>query len=266
LAPFIHHFWVFESDQGLPAGDARVVVPNGRHKLIVPYRNALKAQRLGETQTRDHGPGDPVLIGLWEEPSIISTSVEPTASIGVEFLPHGLSRFFGLSAVELTEKIVPVADALGRAGKELAARVGSAEDVPEAVRIVEDFLLERFQSSRALPDIVPSALGLMQQAGYQMEVNDLEKRMGYSRRYLHALFVRYVGLPPKRLGGVLAFERLYRRFSNNWSAEALRRDALDIFYDQSHFIRTFKRFTGHSPGEFARLENEFGRIFYLPTR
>lgn len=41
LRPFIHHFWVFESDQGLPDGDARVVVPNGRHKLIVPYHNAL---------------------------------------------------------------------------------------------------------------------------------------------------------------------------------------------------------------------------------
>jgi hypothetical protein len=64
LAPFIHHFWVFESDEGLPQGDARVVVPNGRHKLIVPFRNGLTAARIGEEAgaAQHHEPGDAVLL------------------------------------------------------------------------------------------------------------------------------------------------------------------------------------------------------------
>ncbi len=44
LAPWIHHFWVFESRVGLPESDLRVVVPNGRPKLIVPWRNGLSAE------------------------------------------------------------------------------------------------------------------------------------------------------------------------------------------------------------------------------
>ena len=39
-------------------------------------------------------------------------------------------------------------------------------------------------------------------------------------------------------------------------------DALDVYFDQSHFIRSFRRFTGFSPAAFADLDNEFGRIFY----
>jgi hypothetical protein len=34
------------------------------------------------------------------------------------------------------------------------------------------------------------------------------------------------------------------------------------FYDQAHFIKEFKCFTGLSPLKFAKSENEFGRIFY----
>jgi hypothetical protein len=73
IAPFIHHFWVFQSAVGLPSGDARVVVPNGRHKLIVPYRNGLTASRFDTfSRGQHHATGDAVVIGLWEEPTIIS--------------------------------------------------------------------------------------------------------------------------------------------------------------------------------------------------
>lgn len=263
IAPFVHHFWVFESGTGLPDGDARVVVPNGRPKLIVPYRNALAARRAASREDQIHGPGDPVVIGHWEEPTILASTPEPTCTIGVELRPDGLARFFPPDAHELTSRIVPLADVLGRVGRELGQRVAEAESLDAAVALVRDFLLAAFARATAPPPIVGAALDLLAASGFRMEVNELERRTGYSRRYLHALFLRHVGLPPKRLASVLAFERLYRRFSQDKSAEQLRQDALDVFYDQSHFIRSFRRFTGHAPGRFAELENEFGRIFYV---
>ncbi len=266
IAPFIHHFWVFESAHGLPAGDARVVVPNGRHKLIVPYRNGLTARAASEAEGRLHAAGDPVVVGLWEEPSIIASSPEPTCTIGVELLPHGLGRFIAEDAQALTQRIVPLADVLGAAGRDLGARVLEAATAEDAVGVVQAFLRARLARAKGVPLAVGAALRLLEESGHRMEINELERRMGYSRRYLHALFLRHVGLPPKRLSSVLAFERLYRRFSQDKSAELLKQDALDLFYDQSHFIRTFRRYTGFSPGRFAELDNEFGRIFYRTGR
>lgn len=264
LAPFIHHFWVFESQSGLPSGDARVVVPNGRPKLIVPYRNGLTAQRFGVIDSgQHHGAGDCVVIGLWEEPTIISSTPEPTCTIGVEFLPHGLTRFLPLQAAELTQRVVPLGDVLGRVGRDLGRRVGSAESVDEAIELVLGFLRESFARAQPAGALVDAALAVLREHDYQLEINELERRMGYSRRYLQSLFLRQIGLPPKRLASVLAFERLYRRFSQDKSIDLLKRDALELFYDQPHFIRTFRRFTGFAPGRFAELENEFGRIFYL---
>lgn len=260
IAPWIHHFWIFESPIGLPSDDLRVVVPNGRHKLIVPWRNALTASSPAATQT--HGAGDAVLIGLWEQPTTLVSEPRETVTIGVEFLPHGLTRFFPAAAREFTERIVPVTDALGRVGRALLDRVMNEPSPSAAAQVIDRFLVDRFRASAAHAPLVDAALSLLHESGYTMQINELEARMGYSRRYLHALFVDQVGLAPKKLSSVMLFERLYRQFSQDKSASALRDDAVALYADQSHFIRHFKRFTGFSPTAFAELDNEFGRIFY----
>lgn len=260
LAPFVHHFWVFESETGLPDGDARIVVPNGRPKLIVPWKNGLTARRAaarGDTGRRDDGP---VLIGQWEEPSLISSTPQPTVTVGVELKPHALTRFFDFSAHEITGRVERIEDVLGVAGRQLAEKVGDARSARDAVDVVHGFLLDRIRRSEPQPLALTASLELL--AREPIEINELERRMGYSRRYLHALFVRHVGLPPKRLSHVLAFEKLYRRFSQDRSAARLRQNALEVFYDQPHFIRRFRRFTGYTPGRFVELDNEFGRLFY----
>jgi AraC-like DNA-binding protein len=264
IKKWIHHLWVFESERGLPAGDLRVVVPNGRPKLIVPFRNGLTAS--ASTVNQHHRESDAVVIGLWEEPSIISSSEAHTVTLGVEFKPHGLRAFFPADAHELSQRIISLDIFLGRLGSELKRRLSSADSTEEGVRLLQAFLVERAQSvgPSSSSQTIESAMHLLQSGAFEMDVGLLERKMGYSRRYLHTLFLRHVGIPPKRLLGVLAFEQLYRRFSQNKSANLLRNDALGVFYDQSHFIRTFRRFTGFSPGKFAELDNEFGRIFYRP--
>ena len=104
IAPWIHQFWIFQSPIGLPTGDLRVVVPNGRHKLIVPWRNGLTAASPRTVQTSAHG--EAVLIGLWEQPTTLSSEPRETVTLGVEFLPHGLARFFPSVVGELTERLL----------------------------------------------------------------------------------------------------------------------------------------------------------------
>ncbi|WP_237155432.1 DUF6597 domain-containing transcriptional factor [Oryzibacter oryziterrae] len=261
IAPWIHQMWVFESERGLPPGDARVVVPNGRPKLIIPWRNGLMAEASGLRQVHDEG--DAVLIGLWDAPTVISSSPAATVSIGIEFKPNGLSRFVAGDMSDLNQKILPIGDVLGALGDRLRRRVMAAETCGDAVRAAIGFLLERFRALETGPArLADEALRLMGESGYRLDVADLERRLGYSRRYIAAVFQRDVGLAPKRLNSILAFERLYRAFSQHKSASLLRDDALDLFYDQSHFIRHFKQFTGTSPRRFAEMDNEFGRIFY----
>ena len=42
----------------------------------------------------------------------------------------------------------------------------------------------------------------------------------------------------------------------------LRNNLYTYYYDQSHFIKEFKRFTGFTPQKYHEIVNEFGRAFY----
>ncbi|WP_408611482.1 hypothetical protein [Leptospira abararensis] len=35
-----------------------------------------------------------------------------------------------------------------------------------------------------------------------------------------------------------------------------------MYYDQSHFIKEFKKYTGPSPGQFTSSNHLFGKLFY----
>lgn len=262
VAPWVHQMWVFESQTGLPAQDLRIVVPNGRGKLIVPWRNGLSADGAGVANRTPEG--QPVLIGQWEAPTVISSTPEPTVTIGVEFRPNGLARFFPAPAREVSGQIAPLDAVMGPIGARLARRVAEAETLAAAVGLVRGFLVSAFRSCGAGRQQTPvdAALGLMAASAWAMDLATLERRMGYTRRHLTALFQRDIGLPPARLAAILGFEALYRDFSRHGDAALLREAALDRFHDHPHFIRTFRRFTGHAPGRFVAGGNDFGQVFY----
>lgn len=207
--------------------------------------------------------GEVVLVGVWDQPSVLSSPAAHTVTIGVEFRPNGLGRFFEAGLDALYQQIVPIEQVLGAEGTRFVRRVGAAETAEEAVGLVQAFLCERLiAAGRTQRTEVDEALRLMARTGFTAEIAEIAATLGCSRRHLQALFRRDIGLAPKRLQSVLAFEAVYRKFSQDKDGRLLRDEALDIWFDQPHFIRTFRQFTGHSPGRFADLDNEFGRIFY----
>ena len=85
---------------------------------------------------------------------------------------------------------------------------------------------------------------------------------GYSKRYLDMLFKEHVGLSPKSLASILRFQYFYQSWSQG-EADAFSKDALyAYYYDQSHFIKEFKRFTGYTPEKYFALATEFNRAFH----
>lgn len=262
IAPFIHHFWVFEAPEGIPIEDARLVVPNGRPKLIVPWRNGLTAgnARHGRS-TRE---SEIVFIGIWDEPTTLSSERQPTTTIGVEFKPAGLVRFIDPPMSDIVSTIAPADALLGRQGAALMSRLSSAENLSEAVWLTHQFLIERFTpDANRTSALVEAAIGMLGTGS--MTIAEVADRLGRSRRHLLSAFNQSIGIGPKRLQGILAFEQLYRTFARDGDLSRLNEEALDHFYDLPHFIKNFRQYTGHTPSRFAELRNEFGAIFYRDT-
>ena len=92
-------------------------------------------------------------------------------------------------------------------------------------------------------------------SGGRVSVEDLATQTGFTRKHLGNLFQQQVGLSPKSLARVHRFRgalALLNRADGQvpWAelAEACG------YYDQSHLINEFRRFTGLSPVELARRD------------
>src|SRR5207245_8759234 len=126
LSPYVALIWVFESSFGVPLADSRIIVPDGRAKIIVPYRNSLCAavsHRL--LNAKEH---QIFLMGIQSNPTTIASTATDTGTIGVELTPKGLYHLFKLSMHEITNRMVSFEALFGPQGARLQQRRGAAED------------------------------------------------------------------------------------------------------------------------------------------
>ncbi len=79
-------------------------------------------------------------------------------------------------------------------------------------------------------------------------------------RQLQRLFKRYIGLSPKYYARIIRFNHIFQLIKeggHNW-AEII---FLSGYYDQSHFIRNFKAFTGEDPSGYFFQEQNMANFF-----
>ncbi|CAL1521107.1 AraC family transcriptional regulator [Chitinophaga sp. MM2321] len=259
LQSYIEQIWVFESSTGIPPGDLALIVPNGMLKMIIPYKSAISSSRIGFADT--HRESSIILIGQMDTPATI-VSEGNCGSIGIEFKPFAAYRFFQVAMHELTNKVLTLETILGKAGRQLQEVVANETKVHRKIALTEQFLLRQLQVLNKEDVIVDYAAQQIFTNNGLITMEELSRKLGYTRRYLDIRFAQCMGLNPKTLAAVSRFQLFYKAYNQREVIHFFGKDLYDYYYDQSHFIKEFKRFTGFSPTRYARQDNAFGRIFY----
>jgi AraC-like DNA-binding protein len=259
LKPYIHSIWIFESAEGTPRQSSRVIVPNGRAKIIIPYMNALTASKDLYSARKE---GEALLIGPWDEPVVISSEARKTGTIGIEFTPHGAYRFARINFGELLNRIYYLREVYGPAAKKIEERMLDVEDPAAKAGLFQEFLISQMGNVNAGESIIDYAVGRIVSTCGMLEIKELERLTGYSKRYLSLLFHQHIGLSPKTLAAIARFQMFYKLWAAMGTPDFYKNDLNNYYYDQPHFIKEFKRFTGYSPKLYAETNNDFGKIFY----
>lgn len=262
LAEYIDALWIFEANFGLPSEDSRVIAPNGKAKLIYSYRNTLST--LDNGKITHYPENDIFFIGIWNRPVTLVSNAAITGTIGIELTPNGLHRFLKISALELMNQIFSFSEIYGVTGKMLVQRLGDTPHVLEKVDLLQDFLIRILNANARHNAIVDYSVNIIRSTQGLLTIRELEKKMGYSKRYLDMLFREHVGISPKALAGIARFQNFYHLWASSDRTEFHSSEISDIYYDQAHFIKEFRRYTGFTPGKYLRLKNDFGKLFYKP--
>jgi AraC-like DNA-binding protein len=259
LAPYIASLWIFESGVGLPMNDSRIIVPDGRAKILIPYKNSLSVDIDGcSTYTKEH---QIFLTGIQTNPRTICSPSTDTGTLGVELTPKGLYHFFKLSLHELTDRIYSFEHLFGAWGARLQNRIGDIEQPRDKIALLQTALTNLLRRNKKNYVLLDNSIDLLTQSYGMIRIRDLATQTGYSKRYLDMLFKENVGLSPKSLARILRFQYFYQAWIQENTPAAPMDAAYFFYYDQSHFIKEFKGFTGYTPQNYAALATDFNRAF-----
>lgn len=169
---------------------------------------------------------------------------------GIGLLPRGWAELIGVPADELADDAVDLADALpGVRICCLLDALAEARDDASRCAMVNRWLLALLDRSRHPAGWFVSLADHWLTSTPNPDVDALVAASGMSARSVERLSRRLYGASPKLMArkyrALGAAVRLGTGEALNW-ADA----AGDAFYDQAHFIREFRAFTGLTPARF----------------
>jgi AraC-like DNA-binding protein len=260
LGPYIAKMYVFESSGRLPAEDKKLIVPNANFKLTFTWRNGIVA-RVGDS-TFLQKENRLSLSGLIDSPVNLNAEEDaPTGTIVIELNPLGAYRFFPLAYVHVKNQIVELTDLIGHNAVELESRLGEADTLNMKLGLLQDFLIGQLGKSDIDP-IYDFCIQRISDTKGLITVSELEKKTGYSARWLNKKFTEHLGTGPKNLSEIVRFKEFYQAYSTGLHLRKFKGPIYDYYYDQSHFIRAFKRFTGFIPSDLQAGVNELATRHY----
>lgn len=204
-----------------------------------------------------------MLLGQTIEPFYI----EPTGYVNtfaIRFYPYGFANFVTEPIKNLANKETPLELLFEeKIAKELEQKIIQAKDIKQRIEVIEIFLLERLKDKSTVENIVKTTVNALLSTKGNAPIKTILKDDLSKRRQLERKFAKQIGVSPKQLGKLIRLQTALKMLLNK-EAESLTNIAYESeYYDQAHFIKDFKEFTGTNPKEFLGNENmTLSALFY----
>ena len=256
LAKWVKCYWTLESSfENTPLKNT--IIPDGTMKLIFHYRDTYK-----------HHPNDKesiilpkyFLIGQLTRPYIVEP-LGTTGSFVVRFQPNGFLPFANIAIKEIQNTAVPLDEIFGKDGGEIGEIILKANSTSERIELIETFLLNRLTDRKTIDNIVKSTIETILDAKGQFSVNELSKQNNINRRQLTRKFSSTIGLSPKQLSKIIRIQNTLKTLLTKDVTSLTDLAYENEYFDQAHFIKDFKEFTGLTPKEFYGDHLKMSLIF-----
>ena len=228
--------------------------PTPVHCIIFYLNSPIRAKKLG--QDTFERQSSCVVVGPQLTPVDIELSKDHRA-VMIGFQPGGLFRFLGIPMTEIFDVGIDGFDILDKDISSLIDDLRETEQ-PEMVNAkVQSYLLKKMWNAQ---EILPfdRALRKLQITGLTYTMDDVARDACLSLRQFQRKCHERLGMNPKLYARIARFSRAYSMFEANqqltWSHICHRFG----YFDQMHFIRDFKEFTGVTPGLVSKklVDNE----------
>jgi len=249
LKPYIKHYYIFESDSDIGFEDT--VFPSGDMEMIFNLGEGIWESSIDNIFSRTPK------IELWGQitrPLAIRSKGRHTM-LGIKFFTHSAAYFLDDEIGIFNDHVSDLADIIGKPVKVLHAQLWETKDTAKRIELIEHFLLKRLiagEKKSLRIDKVGHILTSIKKNPEENNINNIASKYGITSRYLHKLIHQNTGLSPSSFNKIIRFQFSLKLITKN--DQPFTSIAYNCgYFDQSHFIRDFKSFTGFTPS--AYLEN-----------
>lgn len=174
--------------------------------------------------------------------------------VAICFQPGMAYKFIQMPMHTLSDTTTAVADVWGSMAAEIEDKMAGCSNNEERVSLAQKYLLKELANSK--DDLqIAHCLKQVRLSGGLIPVGKLVFDSGLSQRHLSRKFQEYVGLSPKEYLRVsrfiLSLDHLKRYPVLSLTDIAYRSG----YYDQAHFIRDYRNYTGYTPGQVVHARN-----------
>ncbi len=168
---------------------------------------------------------------------------------GVCLYPQTIPLLFGIPSTEVTNQMPDLNVLLKAEGDELEEKIAEAIDSNQRIKIVEGFIEHKFRLNQKEQLPVFSCIRTIIQKRGVLNIKQLADSHFLSERQFERQFLKFSGFGPKLFSRIVRFHSAMAQYGNN--EKSLTEIAYETgYYDQSHFIHDFKKFSGHLPKEY----------------
>lgn len=256
LLPWVHCYFIVKDTSAGRDGAAiqtpELLLPDGHSEIVFSFDAAFERWRV-ESQERTVMQSSYVIGG--RSHSVLTHNLGPLRLVGVKLDSRFLHLLIRAPLTQFSDSTVTLHDLQHRGLLELDDALATLGSVAAIVRRLDGFFLDvRYGLSHRATSTDALLQTIVRERG-NLSIMDWAREHRIDARTLERRFSERTGMTPKRFARVVRFKHAYHRLTAGSSACG---DPLDGFYDQSHFHREFRHFTGAAPAERLRGRMQHG--------
>lgn len=190
------------------------------------------------------------ITGLADSYKVFSNSAH-IGTILVYFTETGLSQLTKCPIIHFFNQSISLENIFDRNRiTEVTERLSEADSDLKRIAVIEQFLLSGLKESA--PDkLVAAAAKLIREKEGNIQIGLLSNILYSSASVLERRFKQVIGATPKKFASLVRINRVLDELKTKKPVITICHEY--DFFDQAHFIKDFKRYTGDTPEDFRRL-------------
>lgn len=177
--------------------------------------------------------------------------------------PYGAHHLWKLPVSELKDQFIAAELVLGKPAAVMAQALLQQKKLQQRIDLLNAFFLQQSGYHLQPDQLVLEAIHQICFSEGTISVHALQQELKVNERTLERRFKNQTGISPKHYSSIVRVNASAKRLQRKQHTENLTQLAYESnYFDQAHFIRDFKKFTGITPQQYQQTTEPLALNFF----